>query len=717
MVRVPKLRTRLKKILLISTAGTLFLLKFIVDIIFANVNIEQDWLMMARQLFGIAAFVALYLLIESLWKREQSPVRKLGFALVLSLLVGAAAGLLALLPTDGFDVKSDSLIPQGFDVLVLSNIYGVVFGTTMIVTLLILRDIILSKRRKGTRRNFLIALGLILATVLTTLPYKPLESGTISQVLFALTIAAILLNSFRLSWIVYLTKREKLISMAYGFVLFLLFIGFYAFSIADGSIISQAVSFYSRQLISFVACVEMFGIIYFGMTFVSTLFHLPTAEAYDRKSTEVSSLHTLSRLITQVFDFNELVESVTKMTMEVCEAKSAWLEILGPPSTGKQVKVIASTRPGENGFQTVGMKNISAEETHIIMNSNDQSLRQLVLDVRTAVVIDQVRADRRTAHLSRLEKKIDSMVIVPLVSHDSVIGILYATKDIPYGFDKDDVDLISAFADQATIAIENSRLIEKSLERERLMREMMLAQEMQRKLLPQGLPQLPEVELEALSTPALEVGGDYYDFVMLDDRHIAVLVGDVSGKGVSAAFYMAEMKGIFQSLSRIYRSPREFLAKAHEALVETIDKRSFISLIYAVLNLDTGLMTVARAGHCPMLLVSRNTARYVKPTGLGLGMGSSQFFARTITEEQVQLSCGDVAILYTDGVTEAHPRSGIEFGYEQLLQVVRDAGDKSALEVRDAIILAVDQHMDHEPPEDDLTIVVLKWLKPSEKRH
>jgi serine phosphatase RsbU (regulator of sigma subunit) len=198
---------------------------------------------------------------------------------------------------------------------------------------------------------------------------------------------------------------------------------------------------------------------------------------------------------------------------------------------------------------------------------------------------------------------------------------------------------------------------------------------------------------------------------MLDESHLGIVVGDVSGKGVSAAFYMAEMKGIFQSLSKIYRSPKEFLSKAHAALSETIDKRSFISLIYAILDLRTGVMTIARAGHCPMLYVSNGKAEYIKPTGLGLGMGSSDFFQQTVEQEEIMLSAGDVAIFYTDGVTEAHPKSGEEFGYEQLLDVAKGMNRKSAVEVRDGIIMAVDKHMNHEPPEDDLTIVVVKWLK------
>jgi serine phosphatase RsbU (regulator of sigma subunit) len=500
------------------------------------------------------------------------------------------------------------------------------------------------------------------------------------------------------------------LSIVYGFLLFGIFIGF-DLLLQRTNEVGKAVVFYSGPLHSFCSSVSLFATIYFGMTFVSTLFHLPTAEAFDRKSSEVSSLHNLSRLVTQVFDFNELVDSVTTMTLEVCEAKSAWLEIIPNAGQSPGGKGLLGTARLAQTIQTVALKNITPEETEAIVSSNNHSLRNLALATRKPVVIDSVRSDKRTAHLASVKNRFNAMAIVPLVSHEAVIGILYATKDVEYGFDRDDIELISAFADQATIAIENSRLIEKSLERERLMREMMLAQDMQRKLLPQQLPSLPELDLEALSTPAFEVGGDYYDFSMLDADHLGILVGDVSGKGVSAAFYMAEMKGIFQSLSRIYRQPREFLAKAHETLTGTIDKRSFISLLYAVVDLRTGVMTVARAGHCPLLLASGAHAEYIKPVGLGLGMGGSKFFEQTIEQEERKLRFGDVAVFYTDGVTEAHSGSGDEFGYERLQTVVQNAVSASAVGVRDAIIEAVDKHMNHEPPDDDLTIVVMKWVK------
>jgi sigma-B regulation protein RsbU (phosphoserine phosphatase) len=705
-------RAKLKKAVLIVAAAGSFLIVFLIDVIRWSADINGAWLGVTRHLFVIVAFGALYILVELLWKRDQSTVRKLGFILVVALIVGVMSILLGIMSEGSFDAKNQDLLASGFDGILVANLFGVVLGSTMVLVLLTIRDILYARRRQGTRRNFLVLLGVILAASLSSIPYKPLEAYTLGTVLYVLTIIMIGVNSFRLSWIVYLTKREKLFGMVYGFVLLAIFVG-YAFVTTGDTEVSHALLFYSRPLAVIIRSVALFGAVYFGMTFVSTLFHLPTAEAFDRKKSEVSSLHNLSRLVTQVFDFNELVETVTKMTLEVCEAKNAWLEIIAQPGSGGSSLAKYVEPHQETEFVTVSLRNISDEATKEILPPGESALRQEIIATRRPVVIDDGSEDPRMAHLRKNKLKIGSMVVVPLLSHDRVVGILYTSKDMAYGFDREDVELISAFADQAAIAIENSRLIEKSLERERLMREMLLAQDMQRKLLPQKVPVHPNFELEALSTPAFEVGGDYYDFLFLDEHHLGLLVGDVSGKGVSAAFYMAEMKGIFQSLSKIYRSPRDFLIKAHEALVATIDKRSFISLIYAVLDVRTGELQIARAGHCPLLHRSGAEVRYVKPTGMGLGMGTNDYFKQTMAEERLALKRNDIIVLYTDGLTEAHPKNGDEYGYDRLRTVVRDSPARTVEEMRDEIIMSVDKHMEHESPEDDLTIVVLRWISPA----
>ena len=237
---------------------------------------------------------------------------------------------------------------------------------------------------------------------------------------------------------------------------------------------------------------------------------------------------------------------------------------------------------------------------------------------------------------------------------------------------------------------------------------MMLAQEMQRRLLPQSLPKFPTLEIDAISTPAFEVGGDYYDFAQLDQDKLGIVVGDVSGKGVSAALYMSEVKGIFQALGRMYPSPKEFLVKANEALSGSIDKRSFVSLIYAVIDVHAGELTISRAGHCPMLLVSKEKVGYIRPQGMGMGLSEGLIFSDAIEEEHIQLHHGDVCVFYTDGVTEAR-RGEDEFGYERLLHTAEKCRGKPATAIKEEILETVKTFIEHKANHDDLTIVVVKW--------
>ncbi len=457
--------------------------------------------------------------------------------------------------------------------------------------------------------------------------------------------------------------------------------------------------FFSSPVERFVLLNSMYGAVYFGMAFITTLFHLPTAEVYERKQSELSSLHNLGRLVAQVFDFRDLVNTVTHMTREVCGARSAWLELvhLGSDGSGRRIEVVSRN-------------NISEEEIAAVMTHPDFSLREFVIESKKVLLIDDVAGDRRTKHVKTLGLHIASLLSVPLVSHQSMIGVLHATKDIVFGFDQDDIDVLSAFADHVTIAIENSRLIEQSLERERLRQELMVARDMQRRLLPQRFPENKRMEIAAVSEPSLEVGGDYFDFVTLDKNTVGVVIGDVSGKGVYAAFYMAEVKGIFQSLSKMTRSPRELLIRANETLMENLERKAFISVLYAIYDTARSTVTLARAGHCPMILVSGTGHRLIRPNGLGLGLTEGELFQSSTEELTLTLKPGDVCLLYTDGITEARNSDGEEFGYDRLVKLANAIHHLSALEIQNRILLEIRAYCSKAGFEDDLTLVVIKWL-------
>ncbi|MFN0157946.1 MAG: PP2C family protein-serine/threonine phosphatase [Bacteroidota bacterium] len=704
---------KLRRFLYGGGAVFLLVIVFAIDLVRKNVELDIGGLSVTRDAMIIGAFALVYFLLEtSLTRHQQTPIKKLGVAMIASALMILVGGGLGLTLNNGFDTKNYSLLPLDYPTQFAATFLSCAFGLFAVLVLQVLSDLVMYKRKRTTLRNFRIFLIMVIATAGSTITMKPLETSVFTNILYGTAILFALVSSFRLSWIVYLTKREKVFGLIYGFFLFIVFTLLNVL-IGQNDVVNQSLLYYSFPMKQFVTLVCIFGNVYFGMAFVSTLFHLPTAEAFDRKTSEVTSLHNLSRLVTQVFDFDELVETVTSMTMQVCEAKSCWLELIHYAEDGDRVAGPPSLVPvlvGGYRIQVAARKNITQDEIDAIFAASQRTLRDTVLEERKPIVVDDVHRDERFKHLRAKGEKspVASLVVVPLVSHAGPVGILYVTKDTEYGFFKDDVDVISAFADHATIAIENSRLINKSIERERLLREMLLAQEMQRKLLPQVLPQFDSLELHAISTPAFEVGGDYYDVLQLNDRLLGVIVGDVSGKGVSAAFYMSEVKGIFQALGRLYPSPREFMVKANEALASSIDKHSFISLIYAVVDVTSGILTLSRAGHCPMLHVSNGVGAYVRPSGMGLGLSKDSTFADTIEEHMITLRAGDVCVFYTDGVTEAR-RGDDEFGYERLLDVAVASWDKPAAVLKEDILGTVRAHVEHQAYDDDLTLVVLKW--------
>jgi serine phosphatase RsbU (regulator of sigma subunit) len=702
---------KLRRFLLLGIASVLLLAVFTVDVIRRTVDLDIGSMGVLRNAAILAALFLVFRFLESvLSDREHAPVKRIGLMLLATGGALVVSLTLTLSVPTSFDVKRDQLIPLDFGSIFVSSILGVSLGVFAVFTVQMFRRLLLYKPRKGTRRNLLILLAAAAGAIVSASWLDPGEGSVLTSVLFGVAALFAVVTSFRQPWIVYLTKREKLFTLVYSFLLFLGFLGLNVLAHQEAS---GALRYWSLPATEGIWIAALFGNIYFGMTFISTLFHLPTAEAFERKASEVSSLHALSRLVTQVFDFDELADSVTGMTLQVSEAQGSWLEIIAAADEqspeGGGPAALVGPGPVRYAVRVAATKNIAEEEIHRLVPMRPNTLRDAVVGGRTPLIVDDTRRDSRFGDAGEVLDRVRSIIAVPLVSHRGLIGVLYATKSEEYGFFADDAEMISAFADQATLAIENSRLIAKSLERERLQREMDLAQEMQRKLLPQTLPRARGLDIDAVSTPAQEVGGDYYDFVELAGDRLGVAVGDVSGKGVSAAFYMSEVKGIFQALSRMYPSPREFMVHANRALSGSIDNFSFVSLLYAVLDLGSGALTLARAGHTPLLHVRANgDAAFLRPSGMGMGMSEGCVFADTMEEATLRLATGDVCVLYTDGVTEAR-RGDEEFGYDRLLDRVRELRDRSAADIKRGVLEAVDAFTDRDEGHDDVTLVVIKW--------
>lgn len=616
-----------------------------------------------------------------------------------STLYGAILfGVLEFVPwlSDKGSYANDTGVPIGlgsvFRTVVLSPLV-IVYSMTVLFRL---RELVLFKRtRRSVRQWYLMLIAMALASLAVYGADPALGINPFTGVMLGVSTILMVANSFRISRIVYLDLKEK--ASTIGFSVFLLAVLIMAVA-SDSSGLFPGDSYpflrtYSPGLHLFALQCIVFGIMYCVTATLSLLFHLPTTGEFQQKAGELAALHSVARLTGEVLNKEKLVSTIVSSPIEAGMGDSAWL-------------ALTDLRSGSLRPHIAATHNISVDQITEMFDYD--ALYDEAAGQREPVVLNHAITDHRVK--VRPGDRVSSMMIVPLRVRKEVLGALFLTKEVTQGFESNDVETVNTFADQAALVLDNARLFEEKIEKERLARELVIAREVQKKLLPQDVPTIAGLTVAALSVSAQEVGGDYYDFVEVDEKKWAFIVGDVSGKGTSAAFYMAEMKGVFRALSRLTDSPTTFLKYANRALVNSMEKNIFISVVYGVLDLETEVLTLARAGHCPVVVVNgHGQARFLRTDGLGLGLDQGELFASVLVEESISLKPGDVFVLYTDGVVESRSETGEEFGYDRLMEAVCRHHKKTASELHAALLSDLNRFLGKNQYDDDMTLLVLRW--------
>ncbi len=301
--------------------------------------------------------------------------------------------------------------------------------------------------------------------------------------------------------------------------------------------------------------------------------------------------------------------------------------------------------------------------------------------------------------------------IVPIRSKENLIGaVVLGEKLSEATFSQEDLEFLSAAARQASVSIENAFLYEELAGQERMKHELEIARRIQMASLPQRTPVIEGLDIAGQSRPALEVGGDFFDYLNGTDKSMTIVVGDVSGKGTSAALYMSKVQGILRSLHDFTKSPAELFIRTNRLLIDDLEKSSFITALGAAFDTVNHKAVVARAGHLPLYRYRRRNATVEKITtrGLGLGLDNGSIFASELEERVLPYETGDVMAFVTDGITEARNERGDEFGEEQLLNLLRSHAALSAGEIRSHILERVSAFAGSVPQHDDQTLVVVK---------
>jgi len=273
------------------------------------------------------------------------------------------------------------------------------------------------------------------------------------------------------------------------------------------------------------------------------------------------------------------------------------------------------------------------------------------------------------------------------ISHDlvaSLNSIRTGEKELLKFFTNGKQIHLSVFASEFKLRGELHKLvslqdISSELERERLHNELEIARDVQFKMLPKENPTIPGYLISSMCIPALEVGGDYFDFIKLGENKIGIVIADVAGKGLPAAIYMTLTKGAFQSYAALSNSPKEVLTKLNALIYDTIERGSFITMFYAILDPNNDKLIFARAGHEPVIYFNNKEEKLslLKPGGIGLGLEEGKIFLRSIEEKEINISQGDSLLFLTDGLTDAKNETNSDFGMNNLMDVINKYDSKS----------------------------------------
>jgi sigma-B regulation protein RsbU (phosphoserine phosphatase) len=464
-----------------------------------------------------------------------------------------------------------------------------------------------------------------------------------------------------------------------------------------------------------VLCLLLFGLLH---TFVSRrVLPLVARRFSPLPYDERRILFNLSQEARTATDINDLYASVAKRIAEALEADD--VSIFVREEAGGDYVCRVSSR-GAGGWDGPAHEVRLGRDAFVVKRLRSLSAPLVIEPSEFAAWSRALAAappERRAARGREREalERVRSHLLVQVRTSELMVGILsLGLRRGQFRYLARDKEVLMSVAAQLALVIENSRLAERLVAEERLRRELALAAEVQRRLLPERPPESVAVELSGFCQPARGVGGDYYDFLAFDNRQLGIAIADVAGKGMAAALLMSTVQATLRSLSEGSNSgPQtshtlaDMVATLNRLLWNSTGGLNYVTFFYAQYDQATQRLSYVNAGHNPPLFLSAggsNGFRRLDSGGTVVGI----FEHCAYEQETVQMRSGDVLLAYTDGLTEALSMSGEEFGEALVREAMAETASMSVDEIRDEIVRRVTEWCADAPQHDDLTFVVMK---------
>ncbi len=423
---------------------------------------------------------------------------------------------------------------------------------------------------------------------------------------------------------------------------------------------------------------------------------------YDYQET----VQRISETMRSLLKLDQIGRTITEMAVGTLFLDSGRLLVLNRGTLAYEYLAAEPERAGPVSGGPV------ADPTPPLQLPAEHPLVEKLLDRKREVTIYDVQADPlfegQRAECEEAFQRLDAALVVPLIYEDKLTGLISLGKKKSGKFyRREDINLLKTLANQGAVAIENARLVEEVVEKERMEEELAIARDLQMSMLPAACPEIQGMELAAISIPAREVGGDFYDFMDMGEGRVGVIVGDVTGKSVSGALVTAASRGIFRMLSEQDLSVSEIMIRANRRTKKDIKSGMFVALLFAMIDANDRKLTLCSAGQTqPVhLRAEKGESALVETKGDTFPLGILEEV--DYQETHLALAPGDRVVFYTDGIVEAMSPQGEMFGFDRLLDVVRGAGAMTAETLKQEIIDRVNVFAAGAPQHDDLTVIVL----------
>ena len=364
-------------------------------------------------------------------------------------------------------------------------------------------------------------------------------------------------------------------------------------------------------------------------------------------------------------------------------------------------------------------KEENSEEFHTMIRRADKSKINLpfkldtqllgwMIQYKKPLLINDLKNDKRFLIQHKADSPIQSLLCTPLIAKGELIGLIALfNKKGDENFSKVDERLLSIIASQSSSVLENARLYEEEKKLFSFKEEMKLAREIQLNLLPQQLPKINGYEISAVSIPAKEVGGDYYDFVHLSENKLAFCLGDITGKGLPAAMLMSNLQATLRGQIFNNVKPCECISNANQLLYRSTESNKFATLFYGVLDFENDIVTFCNAGHDKPIITNKSgETNNIDSSGLLMGAFSDYPY----NEDILKLESGDLFLIYSDGITEAMNEDEEEFTLDKLNEFITENRNLPADKIQDRIIDTVKIHAGKAEQSDDITLLIIKKI-------